>query len=329
MPPAFINRDRLQPFLFLALLIVGCAATAATERQPDYRTLQALSDCLDNLEAIPSELVEIACPRLKTLFENPDIARRIDLPRLADATPGSIQELQDIFRDLSATYYTIQFDFEGLNELLAKTLVVKDKKAKSLWEQFVDWLKQQQPENNADWKWLQKFLQDLQLPEWFGIWLLRGTIALTLLVALGIIVNEIRASEPFRLYLKRRKSKPTGTTHIALSEPIYSSNRQQIALLPLAQQPAALLNWMISELVSSTLLPNNRSLTNGEYCAVIQGINARTAHKFSDLVATLDKTIYGNRPIDSNAMHNLFTQTDEVLGDCLSIGTIARKKRFE
>ena len=316
-------------FLLLALLLIGHAATAATEKQPDYRALQALGDCLKSLESNPGELVEIACPRLRNLFENPDIASRIDMPLLSDATPASIHDLQGIFEDFSATVSPSQFDFKGLNELLAKTLVVQGEKAKTLWERFVDWLKQQQPGNNTDWEWLQKLLRDLQLPEWFGTWLLRGTIALTLLLALGIIVIEIRASEQFRLFRKRTKSDVNSKTRAAHLQQKSSPNRQQIAMLPLAQQPAALLNWIISELVSRNLLPDNRSLTNGEYCVAIHRRNAQAALGFSELMGFIDKTIYGNRLIDSNAMQNLFSQTDDVLRDCLRIEIVARKSHFE
>ncbi len=229
-------------FLFLALLLIGYAATAATEKLPDYRALQGLGDCFKNLESNPGKLVEIACPRLKNLFENPDIARRIDLPRFSNATPASIRDLRGIFKDFSATVSPIQFDFKGLNELLAKTLVVQDEKAKSLWERFIDWLKQQQPGSKTNWEWLQKFLRDLQPPEWIGTWLLRGIIALTLLLALGIIVIEIRASEQFRLFRKRTKSDVKGKTRASHFQQNSSPNRQQIAMLPLVQQPAALLN---------------------------------------------------------------------------------------
>lgn len=299
--------------VFVALIFIGGPATTAKAQPLELQVVDALQQCMDSLDANDSEFSMGACPRLQHLLENERISQQVDIPLFSDATQVTLQELHDLFTEYTLSVPESRLDFAGLDQLLQETLVIPDEKSPNFWERFLEWLKQQQLENNADWKWLQELLSNLQPPQWLGTLIFRGAISLTLLLALAIVVNEIRLSEGFPFFRKRSKKLQTGRTQGAFIQAQEVPDFHQITTMPLHQQPAALLNWMIAELVSKNLLPDNRSLTNGEYCSVIRQRENRAALGFSDLIGLLDDTIYGNRKINSEIMDNLLGQTDKVV----------------
>jgi hypothetical protein len=222
-------------------------------------------------------------------------AASLSQPLVLQTTPNQLRDLRALLGSYRSPPAGVErFDFAALPELLARTLQVKPTPPLSWWQRFKDWLAQKlRGSDETDYRWLTEFLKSLDPPEWLADLILRASVAVILLLALAVVVNELRAAD-LASWLQRR-SRTQRANRAPAATGAARLTWKDVTNLPPSQQPAALLRLVLQALIERGLLPDDQSLTNREMLALL-GAAARTpAAPFAELAAAADAVLFGNR----------------------------------
>jgi hypothetical protein len=313
------------PRYFLLLGLLSCtlgapiawaasdAATAEVGRRLD-RCLNALDTGAEPLPPYRRMIVEEVCPGLAQAVSELPAAKSLSQPLDLQTTPNQLRDLRALLGSYQRAPASVErFDFAALPELLARTLQVEPTPLVSWWQRFKDWLAQKLGgSGEPDYRWLTEFLKSLDPPEWLAALILRASVAVILLLALAVVVNELRAAN-LSSWLQRR-SRTQRASRVPATVGASRLAWKDVTNLPPGQQPAALLRLVLQELVERGLLPDDLSLTNGEMLLRL-GAAARThAAPFAELAAAADATLFGNRAVVAAQLAPLHQAAQAIVG---------------
>ena len=235
-------------------------------------------------------------------------------PLEEQTTPNQLQDLRALLGSYRSPPASVErFDFAALPELLARTLAVEPTPPVSWWQRFKDWLaKKLGASGKSDYRWLTEFLKSLDPPEWLADLILRASIAVILLLALAVVVNELRAAN-LSSWLQRR-SRTQRPSRVPVANGAAGLTWKDVANLPPGQQPAALLWLVLQELIGRGLLPDDLSLTNREM--LIRLGTAARVHEapFAELAAAADAVLFGNRAVVAAQLLPLHQAAQTIVG---------------
>ncbi len=289
------------------------AATAAVGRRLD-RCLNALDTGAEPLPPYRRLIVEEVCPGLAQAVSELPAAESLSQPLDLQTTPNQLRDLRALLGSIRSPPAGLErFDFAALPELLARTLQVEPKPPVSWWQRLKDWLAQKlRGSGEPDYRWLTEFLKSLDPPEWLADLILRASVAVILLLALAIVVNELRAAN-LSSWLQRR-SRTQRASRVPATAGASRLAWKDVTNLPPGQQPAALLRLVLQELIERGLLPDDQSLTNREMLAQL-GAAARThATSFAELAAAADAVLFGNREVVAAQLAPLHQAARAIVG---------------
>lgn len=207
-----------------------------------------------------------------------DIVRYWDLLRLAD-----------------------DIDHPALNAPLADTLL-PDILARttadtvvpsSWWDRFQAWLKQRLADSeDVDLSWLEDWLRLLDRhSELFAV-VMRVSVVLSLVGVLYLILREIELHGGIS-WRWRRKPRLANLDTRAVRPALAALRWAEIQMLPAAARPAALLRWLLLELHTRALLPQDDSLTNREQLGLLSARMPSLREPFARVLDELEPCIYG------------------------------------
>jgi len=313
------------PRYFLLLGLLSCtlgapitraatdAATVEVGRRLD-RCLNALDTGAEPLPPYRRLIVEEVCPGLAQAVSELPAAESLSQPLDLQTTPNQLRDLRALLGSIRSPPANLErFDFAALPELLARTLQVEPKPPVSWWQRLKDWLAQKlRGSGEPDYRWLTEFLKSLDPPEWLADLILRTSVAVILLLALAIVVNELRAAN-LSSWLQRR-SRTQRASRVPATAGASRLAWKDVTNLPPGQQPAALLRLVLQELIERGLLPDDQSLTNREMLAQL-GAAARThATSFAELAAAADAVLFGNREVVAAQLAPLHQAARAIVG---------------
>lgn len=313
------------PRSFLLLGLLSCAlaapvawaaadaATAEVGRRLD-RCLSALDAGAEPVPPYRRLILEEVCPGLAQAVAELPAAGSLSQPLDQQTTPNQIHDLRALLGSYASPPASIErFDFAALPELLARTLEVQPAPPVSWWQRFKDWLAQKlRGSGESDYRWLTEFLKSLDPPEWLADLILRGSVAVILLLALAVVVNELRAANPSS-WLQRR-NRGQRTSRVSTVPGAARLAWKDVASLPPGQQPAALLRLVLQELIERGLLPDDQSLTNGEMLARLGAAARAHAAAFAELAAAADAVLFGNRAVVAAQLAPLHQAAQAIIG---------------
>lgn len=295
-------KARPRYFLLLGLLSCALAAPIARAAAGADEVGRRLDRCLNALNAGAEPLppyrrliLEEVCPGLTRAVAELPAAASLSQPLGLQTTPNQLRDLRALLDSYRSPPAGVErFDFAALPELLARTLQVEPTPPLSWWQRFKDWLAQKlRGSDETDYRWLTEFLKSLDPPEWLADLILRASVAVILLLALAVVVNELRAAD-LASWLQRR-SRTQRANRVPAATGAARLTWKDVTNLPPGQQPAALLRLVLQALIERGLLPDDQSLTNREMLALL-GAAARTpAAPFAELAAAADAVLFGNR----------------------------------
>ena len=294
-----------------ALAVADAAAEVGRRLE---RCLGALDASVEPLPPYRRLILEEVCPGLaRAVAELPE-ADSLSPPLDQQTTPNQLQDLRALLVAYRSPPASVErFDFAGLPELLARTLAVEPTPPVSWWQRFKDWVaKKLRGSSPSDFRWLTEFLESLDPPDWLADLVLRASIAVVLLLALAVVVNELRAAN-LSSWLQRR-SRAQRTSHMAVTNGPAGLTWKDVASLPPGQQSAALLWLVLQELIGRGLLPDDLSLTNREMLARL-GTAARVHEApFAELAAAADAVLFGNRAVVAAQLLPLHRAAQAIVG---------------
>ncbi|HYN27884.1 MAG TPA: hypothetical protein VES94_06265 [Burkholderiales bacterium] len=312
------------PGYFLLLGLLSCtlgapsalaAADAAAEagRSLD-RCLRALDTSAEPLPPYRRLILEQVCPGLARAVAESPAAGSLSQPLDQQTTPNQLQDLRALLVAYRSPPASVErFDFAALPELLARTLAVEPAPPVSWWQRFKDWLaKKLHGSGKSDYRWLTEFLKSLDPPEWLADLILRASIAVILLLALAVVVKELRAAN-LSSWLQRR-SRTQHPNRVPGATGAAGLTWKDVANLPSGQQPAALLCLVRQELIGRGLLPDDLSLTNREMLVRLGAAARVHAAPFAELAAAADAAVFGNRAFVAAQLLPLHQAAQAIVG---------------
>lgn len=312
------------PGYFLLLSLLACTlkasiALAAADTAAEVglrldRCLRTLGASAEPLPPYRRLILEEVCPGLAIAVAELPAAASFSQPLDEQTTLNQLQDL----RALLVTYHSppasvVRFDFATLPELLARTLAVEPTPPLSWWQRFKDWLaKKLAGSGKPDYRWLTEFLKSLDPPDWLAEVILRVSIAVILLLALAVVVNELRAAK-LASWLQRRSRTQRASRAPGVND-AGGLTWKDVANLPPGRQPGALLCLVLQELIGRGLLPDDQSLTNREMLVRLSVAADVHAAPFAQLAAAADAVLFGNRAIVPAQLSPLHQAAQAIVG---------------
>lgn len=299
-----------------ALLFPGYSSASGPNDATLYRELSACIDLQFEHSPAPDSFGQIDlatdCPALL-----PSLADSgwLDKTSLASHDQPSLAQLADLRYFLLGTFEQQEsgrtLDFSPLASILSATLVTDDHdQGQSWWQQLLGWLQQHhQDRDDADLRWLKEWLETFSFPETTAAVITYSVIALLLLLAAGIIINELRLARQGRSAWPPHRTVrrgPAATVTVSADTP---SGVQQ-----LPGKVPEMLNLCIDYLIRNQRLPEARSSTNREFLRYLLQHRDSAAPGFDRLLRQAESILYGDRQIDAQTLQECRRQAAALLG---------------
>lgn len=169
----------------------------------------------------------------------------------------------------------------------------------TLFERFKRWLretfgKRQDPSDS----WLGRWLENIDVPETVTRVVVYGLIALVTILALAVLINELRVAGILgSKEIERKPSAVAGDAAQATKE----STLADLDATPPAQRPSALLRILVATLVKRGRLRAERSLTHRELVTRVSLDDAQR-ESFGQVSKLSERTVYGNARVSPDEM---------------------------
>jgi len=311
-----------RPWLIIRVLVAGAlffSGYCSASDSNDSILYSELTDCIDlqfELSPAPDSFSEIDlaanCPELLLSLAD---SVWVDKTSLANHDHPNLAQLADLRYFLLGTFSQPEsgrtLDFSRLESILAETLDTDDHdQGQNWWERLLSWLRQRhKDQDGADLRWLEEWLENFSFSETTAEFVTYSITALLLLLAVGLIINEVRLARQGRSELRPRRtvhSSPTGAAPVAAATP---SDAQQ-----LPGKVPELLNVCIDHLIRNQRLPEARSSTNREFLRHLLHSGDSAASGFAYLLQQAECILYGDRHIDTQTLQQCRRQAAALLG---------------
>jgi hypothetical protein len=245
--------------IFLALMLLAAPAALA---QSEGSARQVIEECVGALEpdVIGLEQIEETCPDLRLALEELGITDLVSETQLSLLSRDGLRSLLKL-----AAHYEQEPEHAAIgSDTLAPVLdslrqPPVPEQSLSWFQRFERWLRElldRKAAQSGNDSWLSRWLEEHSLPETVRWALIYGSMALVVLLGVGIVINEVRTATRGR----RRKSTATVDVTNASSELRLAGSDVEVG----GDQPSALLRSLIATLVRTGRLHGAHSLTYRE-----------------------------------------------------------------
>lgn len=271
--------SRRRAFL-VALLLVGPFARGAT-------WIELSDDCLAGraLSPQPSESLERACPELSAALRADPWNALLLEP--ADETPArSLDALRSLAEQYQRGPRGPRIDRAGLDAALGALPPPPMQDPPSLWSRVVDWLLGLLDDDGDRWpRWLAEWIERLSLPDALAGWVWYGAAMVLVLLAVAVVVNELRRRPRRRAIRRAALASAPGTGAEVVERPGGRSSP--------GEQLEVLFRGLVERLLSAGLLTARASLTHREIAAT-HGLSGEQRDAVSALSGAAERATYGD-----------------------------------
>lgn len=291
--------------VLLAILVLLFARAAGSEEADSAAgsidpARESIASCVSNATGEEVGLAELeeTCPGIGDALDRAGYADFISEDESGQLTSYGLQDLLEI----SERYRTPpadrspEADVTRLAPILASLEEARRADQELTWtERFKRWLnnmvrRSQQQEDS----WLSRWLRDVDVSEGVVSAIVYAAVALILLIAVAVIVNELRAAGVFR-----RRERRAAATAAGIERP---SSASEVGLadldrVPPEARPAVLLRVLVNTLLKTGRLQLDKSLTHRELGARARFDALDQRQSFNLVAALSERVLYGNRKI--------------------------------
>ena len=287
-----------------AACIEAPSAGAALAEQAEIclETLFASGETLAREQPLP---VGERCPALGSSLANaplPDVW----IESFRDqATTAQLQDLSALLRSNETRPAAIRFepDFALLETVLAETL--EDEPRKAWLDRFLRWLEEKlEKHRTSQIGRLFERLADVLPPAWVVEAIVKGALALILLLAVLIVLNVLR-DEGVRDWWRTLFARTGGRADRPGPAGPQVSSWSEVTSLPSALQVSALVRYVIQVLSGRGLLAPDRSRTNRELGRQLTRRHRVTGDLFCQFTGRAEPFVYGARSPNSLELQSL------------------------
>jgi len=244
----------------------------------------------------------------------------VGLTDLETACPGLTRALEDAgYLPLLSTAERDALDVYGLSDLLAVDDWYRQREARDvdvstlapildslraqelertpgLLDRFQRWLRSlfERQKSDPDDNWLESWLDELDVSQKVVRTILLVAIALLLVMVIGVIYNELRASG----LLRQRAVVQDDAVKAAASSA--SGDAAELDALSADRKASVLLRMLVATLVRSGRLRTERGLTYRELSARANFDDAQQRESFRRVASLAERTVYGGRELTAD-----------------------------
>lgn len=275
------------------VLFICLFAAPAVFAQEDRSARQVLDECIDSVEpdVIGMPALEEKCPGLEQAL--------VDLgldPFLSDSqwdTVGAygLMSLRGVLDRYSAPPPARSVPAESLRSILDELKQPAQAERPLTWlERFKRWLRtflgQQESEKDS---WLSRWLSGHSLSETARNILVYSLLTLVVLIAVGVVVNEVRVARKGRR--KRDRAGVSGAS--GGSADALAARLLDLDAAARSERPSILLHMLVVTLVKSGRLQAERSLTHRELTARARFDDSFQRESFRRVAQLAERVVYG------------------------------------
>ena len=292
----------------LAMLVTTVLATPVAAAGPLERCLAKVAAGQHNAKA---DLC-VTCPEIATTLRRQKIASMLDKPLRCPLALAEAADAVAYQHDVTQVLPAAKPSPATLARVLAE-LHLKPAAADGWWKRFRRWLRHWFTDEEGTFPpWLEEWLKSLSLPSWLGDVVFKVTLLTILVLAAIILFNEFRAVR-WRGWAPRRAGS---TVEVARGVRNVPRTLADVRVLPLRDQPGALLQYVIAQLVHVGRLPDRRDETNRKLVFRLRTHTPIVAASFGELVNDAERSIYGAYRLDDAGATVLWHKAQTVLAQC-------------
>jgi hypothetical protein len=295
---------------FAVLLLLTAAAAGA--QNAEERAFAAIDTCigrLDPLTDIGFERIAARCPELAPTLEKTGWAAWLPegwKDSRNDLSPGSLTELRNLVEaELRNETVARAPRVQRLEEILSGLGSAGTERG-GLWARFKQWVRSVFKPNEAqnDSSWLDRMIGRAGLSQTFVELITYAALALIVVFAALIVVNEIRAAGLLRTREKRERQVEAELQALGRTNVTW----QDVDRASLLDKPRLLLEMVAGRLVALGQLPPAAALTVREITRAAQLPNEDDRARLSELALAAERARYAP---DSLASAGIETAIDD------------------
>ncbi|GFE88560.1 hypothetical protein GCM10011488_35140 [Steroidobacter agaridevorans] len=281
---------------FLALMLLAAPAVLAQSEGP---ARQAIGECIEALEpdAIGLEAIEKTCPEIRVALEQLGLTDLVSEDQLSLLSRDGLHSLHQLALryEQEPEHATIGSDtLAPVLESLREPPVAEQ--SLSWYQRLERWLREildRKPSNSSNDSWLSRWLKEYSLPDTVRWGLIYGSMALMVLLALGIVINEVRTAARGR----RRKSAAKAAN--AADVP-FDSRSAGTGLDAGGERLSALLRLLIATLVDTGRLQGAQSLTHRELAKRARFDDSTQRESFQKIAQLAERETFSGKEVASD-----------------------------
>jgi hypothetical protein len=276
------------------MFLVAPAALAQSEGS----ARQAIEECVEALEpdAAGLEEIEATCPDIRVALEELGITDLVSEDQLSQLNRDGLRSMSEL-----VARYEQPPERETIgSETLAPVLDSLRKppvpeQSLSWYERFKRWLREiferNASQSDQD-SWLSRWLDEHPLPEVVRSALLYGSVGFVVLLALGIIINEVRTAARGR---RRRSAAAADGSDITGAWAHAAAFDGGIG----GERPSALLRLLIATLVKTGRLNGAQSLTHRELAKRARFDDSSQRECFQKVAQLAEREVFSGKELAS------------------------------
>lgn len=252
-----------------------------------------LDDCASSLEegVIGIEAIEEVCPGLEFALMDLGLARFIapwQWDTLGAAGLRNLRVIEQRYRDAPESAAVAVDSLRSVLDSLQKP--AQAEQSLGWFERFKRWLRGELDEQGADAdSWLGRWRDEHQLSATARALIFYGAVILVVVLALIVIVNEIRAAHKARRNVHRKQAD------VAAVGPhgVIATGAGDIDAAAHGDRPSLVLRMLVATLVKTGRLPAARSLTHSELTARARFDDVTQRESFQRVAQLAERMVYG------------------------------------
>lgn len=281
------------------LLLLAAPAAGSQESGPAAGAVvspgQLIADCIESTgDEVGLDQLEARCPGIGQAIAESGYGAFISEAERESLTAYSLEDLQNI-----QARYSDSHGSRSAQQMLTQLDPVLESlqqerpidRPPTLFERFKRWLqsfidRQQQDQDS----WLGRWLRDVRVSEQAVSWLLYGLVALVIVLAIGVVWNEVRAAG---LLGGARRRRAASIAAGGAAEQQTVPTLADLERAPVRDRPSLLLRILIAKLVETGRLRTEKSLTHRELGALATFDAADQRDRFRRVAMMGERLLYG------------------------------------
>lgn len=279
----------MRSIVFVFWLLAAPVVFAQEERS----ARQVLDDCIESVadDVIGMPALEAQCPGLEQALVELDLAPFVSDREWHTIGVYGLMTLQSVAARYSEPPPPQTAQVESLRSILNELRQpVQAERAPSWLERFQRWLRELMArQESAKDSWWSRWVDGYSLTETGRAIVFYGALALVLLLAAAVIVNEVRVARKGRR--KRLRAGMSGDAEFAAD--VSGADSFDLEGVARSERPSLLLRMLVATLVKTGRLQAERSLTHRELTARARFDDVSQRQSFQRVAQLAERVVYG------------------------------------